>query len=107
MVVLVLFARALVILPLSTISITTDLIVTLLCATRDIFIEPALPIWPPGGSTNSVFCNVESGRFTFMVFVWVLSKGKKNTTNDAQVCNLLSTRCMVSFSNSSKYEGRW
>ena len=55
MIVLALTARTLVILPLSTIYITTDLIVTVFVIPPDIFIEPALPVWLPGGSTNSWF----------------------------------------------------
>ena len=55
MIVFALTARTLVILPLSTIYITTDLIVTVFVIPSDIFIEPALPVWLPGGSTNSCF----------------------------------------------------
>ena len=49
--------------------ITTDPIVTLLAIPPDIYTEPALPVWLPGGSTKYFFCKVAYDRFTFAIFM--------------------------------------
>ena len=74
----VLFTRTLIVLPLSTISITTVLIANLSVVPPDIFAERALAIWLP--DAFSFLCNVDCGvlpLFYLTCFLTLASPSKR------------------------------